>query len=219
MSAAPYRLVIFDFDGTLADSFGWFLDVFDEVADRFRFRRLDRERLDHLRGLSTQDLLRHHGVPLWKVPMIAAHARTLQAHTLKTQPAHGIAVFAGMDAVVTGLRARSVRLALVSSNARGNIERILPPHTMTAFDHVACGASLFGKTAKFRAALKTTGVEARHALAIGDEVRDIEAARQAGMASGAVTWGYAAADRLRLERPDHVFDRPEAITDLFDAAD
>lgn len=209
-----YRLVIFDFDGTLADSFGWFLDVFDEVADRFRFRRLDRDRLDEFRGLSTRDLLRHHGVPVWKVPMIAAHARTLQGRHLDAIP-----VFTGMEAVVAGLRGQGIILALVTSNAHANIAHILGPRMLDAFSHVACGASLLGKAAKFRAALKATGTAAGDALAIGDELRDIEAARATGIASGAVSWGYASPERLRAEAPDHVFACPSDITDLFSVPD
>ncbi len=206
-----YRLVIFDFDGTLADSFGWFLDVFDEIADRFRFRRLDRDRIDHLRGLSTAELLRHHGVPLWKVPMIAAHARRLQGRNLEA-----ITVFAGMEAVVSRLQGQGIHLALVTSNAHANVTRILAPQTLSAFSHVSCGASLLGKTAKFRAVLKAARVAPGDALAIGDELRDIEAARATGIAAGAVSWGYALPERLRREAPDHVFDQPQDITDVFE---
>ena len=214
MTVPRYRLVIFDFDGTLADSFGWFLDVFDAVADRFRFRRLDRDRVDHFRSLSTRDLLDHHGVPLWKVPMIAANARRLQGQDLDA-----ITVFAGMRDVVADLRARGVTLALVTSNAHANIARVLGPETMAAFTHVSCGASLLGKTNKFRAVLKAAGIDALDALAIGDELRDMEAARATGMACGAVGWGYALPERLRREGPDHFFDRPQDITDLFNAVD
>ena len=66
-----HRLALFDFDGTLADSQDWFLGIFDQVADRFGYRRLapgDRERL---RGLETKAILHDLGVPTWKLPMIA----------------------------------------------------------------------------------------------------------------------------------------------------
>jgi phosphoglycolate phosphatase len=49
------------------------------------------------------------------------------------------------------------------------------------------------------------------AIAIGDEVRDIEAARAAGAACGAVTWGYAAPETLRALQPDLLFERMEDI--------
>jgi phosphoglycolate phosphatase len=210
MTAPHYKLVIFDFDGTLADSFGWFLDVFDQVADHFHFRRLDRTRIDDFRGQSTRELLAHHGVPLWKVPMIAAHARRLQGRHLDA-----ITVFAGMAEVVAALHDRGVALALVSSNAPENITQVLGAETMARFRHIACGASLLGKTAKFRGVLKALNTDAPDTLAIGDEIRDIEAAHAAGMKAGAVTWGYALPERLRRERPDHLFEQPHQITDLF----
>jgi phosphoglycolate phosphatase len=70
-----HRLVLFDFDGTLADSLDWFLGIFDQVAERYGFRHLapgDRERL---RGLETRAILRDLGVPAWKLPLIARHLR------------------------------------------------------------------------------------------------------------------------------------------------
>ena len=86
---------------------------------------------------------------------------------------------------------------------------------MAAFDHVSCGASLLGKTVRFRAVLTAAHIDAGDAVAIGDELRDVEAARATGMASGAVGWGYALPERLRREGPDHFFETPSQITDLF----
>ncbi|MCZ7657424.1 MAG: HAD family hydrolase, partial [Xanthobacteraceae bacterium] len=72
-------------------------------------------------------------------------------------------------------------------------------------DVFACGASLFGKAAKFRAVLKQTGIAAGAGIAIGDEMRDAEAAAAAGIAFGAVAWGYAAADALAGTKPAVLF--------------
>ena len=49
------------------------------------------------------------------------------------------------------------------------------------------------------------------AIAIGDEVRDIEAARAVGLACGAVTWGYAAREALIALEPDLLIERMEDI--------
>ena len=59
--------------------------------------------------------------------------------------------------------------------------------------------------------LKRAGIGAAEAIAIGDETRDIEAARAAGIACGAVTWGYAARQALIDRKPDLVFERVEDI--------
>jgi phosphoglycolate phosphatase len=76
-SHMPYRLVAFDFDGTLADSFGWFVNAMGPVADRYRFRRADPADMEMLRGLSGHELLKYLRLAKWKLPIVAAHVRRL----------------------------------------------------------------------------------------------------------------------------------------------
>jgi phosphoglycolate phosphatase len=200
-----HRLALFDFDGTLADSQGWFLGVFDQVADRFGYRRLrpgDRERL---RGLDTRAILGELGVPVWKLPLIAGHLRKLAARDIAQ-----IRLFPGAAATLADLQSGGVEVAVVSSNAEANVRRVLGP----AARHVrrfACGAGLFGKAAKVRTVLRATGTAARDAVLIGDEARDIDAARAAGTASAAVAWGYADPEFLRSRAPTLFFARMEEI--------
>lgn len=203
-----YKLVIFDFDGTLADSFPWFLDVFDILAERFKFRKLDRSNLDALRRMDNRELLKALDVPMWKVPMIGAHAKAMQGQNLDK-----IKLFDGIAHMLDELRRRGVQIAVVTSNSRENVEKVLGPSAAN-ISHYECGASLFGKAGKFRSAMKAASVTASETLSIGDEVRDIEAARECGIAVGAVSWGYAAPDRLEAERPDFVFSRPGDILSL-----
>ena len=61
-----YRLAIFDFDGTLADSFHLFLDAWTHAAQRYGFRAVDTTDLDRLRRLGARDIVAEAGLPLWK---------------------------------------------------------------------------------------------------------------------------------------------------------
>ncbi len=54
----PYKLVIFDFDGTLADSITWFLEAFNDLAERHRFRKASPEEIEELRGQSSREIVR-----------------------------------------------------------------------------------------------------------------------------------------------------------------
>lgn len=202
-----YRLVIFDFDGTLADSSGWVRGVLNDVARRYGFRTLTADEFTMLRGQDSRAIVRYLGVPMWRMPLIAAHMRGLMR-----RDAGRIALFGGVDALLRGLADRGVTLAIVSSNAEDNVRRILGPENAGLIAHYECGASIFGKRSRFRRVLRRTGIPTGEAVAIGDETRDIEAAALEGLASGAVAWGYATPELLRRQGPTLLFDSVEHMT-------
>jgi phosphoglycolate phosphatase len=202
----PTTLAIFDLDGTLADSLPWFRRHVNDVADRFGFRRVGEDDIEPLRRMGPREILEHLGVPRWKVPMIARHMRRLKAAHIGDIP-----LFPGVDAMLRAVRDGGVRLALVSSDHEANARRQLGDANAALFSDFACGAALFGKAVKFRRVVRRAGVDPAGVIAIGDEVRDIEAARAAGIACAAVTWGYAAPETLRGLRPDLVFERMQDI--------
>ena len=206
-----YKLVIFDFDGTLADTFPWFTAVLNDVAARYRFRRVEAHEVDGLRGYSARQLLDHLGIKPWKLPFIARHMRRLATDDGEPAP-----LFPGCDAMLRELSAAGFVLAIVSSNTERNIRRALGPELSALFSHFACGAGLFGKAAKFRQIARRAGVEHDLCLCIGDEIRDGEAAREAGMAFGAVGWGFTSPAAPEALAPEFLFaDRGEIVPRLF----
>ncbi|MBH5398141.1 HAD family hydrolase [Bradyrhizobium sp. CNPSo 4010] len=203
----PYALAIFDLDGTLADSFPWFLRTINDVADRFGFRRVADDEIEELRHASSREILSRLEVPLWKLPAIARHARRLKA-----EAAAEISLFAGVETMLRSLADSGVQLALVTSDSEANAREKLGD-AAALFSHFDCAASLFGKPAKFRRVVRRAGIAPDKVISIGDEVRDIEAARAVGIACGAVCWGYAAPAALRALGPDHVFERMDEIAE------
>ena len=118
-----YRLIIFDFDGTLADSFTWAAGVVNQFADQYGFRRIDPSEHETLRVLDAKTLMQQLGVPMWKVPIMAAHV-----HRLMGQQIDPSRLFDGIDhASLQCLHASGAVLAVVSSNAEQNIRRVLGP--------------------------------------------------------------------------------------------
>ena len=201
-----YKLVVFDFDGTLADTFPWFARAVNGVADRYGFRRVDEQEGERLRSMGAREIVRHLGVPAWKLPLIARHMRALAARDID-----GLHLFDGIGVVLQSLAGAGLTLAVVSSNAEGNVRRVLGPDLASLISHYSCGASVFGKAATFRRVLRASGVRAAEAICIGDEIRDLEAARASGLAFGAVAWGFTRVDALRALSPDLVFLRPADV--------
>lgn len=202
----PYRLVVLDFDGTLADSFDWFCTVLNGVADRYGFRRVHPDETEALRGLTASAIIRHLGVPRWKLPAIARHMHALAARDIDR-----LHLFPGVPEMLADLAAAGVVVALLSSNTRENVERVLGPENGAGIAHYACGASLFGKARRLERLLGRIGVAPAQTLCIGDELRDLEAARTVGCAFGAVSWGYTRADALAAAGPDLMFSDPAGI--------
>ena len=204
----PIRLVIFDFDGTLSDSGDWFVSVAPELARIFSFRMVEPDEVEQLRHMSSRDVIKLLGISRWKLPFIAWYVRWLVGRNVGQ-----IELFPGTPNLLAELKATGVRIALVTSNSEDNARRILGPENAALIEYYACGSSLFGKAPKFRKTLKKLGIAADQALAVGDETRDVDAAREVGMRAGSVLWGYAAETVLTTLKPDALFREPQDILD------
>jgi phosphoglycolate phosphatase len=203
-----YRLVIFDFDGTLADTFPWFVRVVNDVADRYRFKRVAPHEVETLRGLGAREIMRHLGVPRWKLPLIAGHMRKRKAREIAQ-----VGLFPGAGGILQTLATSGIRIALVSSNAEANVRAMLGPTNSALISYFECGASVFGKRVRFRRILRHSGISASDALCIGDEIRDADAAERTGIAFGAVAWGFTRPEALLALGPAEFFHRIDDIAE------
>lgn len=207
-SPTPIRLVIFDFDGTLSDSGDWFLSVVDQLAKRFKFRTVKHGEVEMLRHKSSREVIQYLGIARWKLPLIARHVRQLVWRN-----AHEIELFPGTPDLLERVAAMGVKIALVTSNSEANARKILGAEHAARIEFYACGSSLFGKAPKFRRVLRKMGIPASDTLSIGDETRDVDAARETGMRAGSVLWGYASEEVLTALEPDALFRTPQDILD------
>jgi len=195
-----YQLIVFDSDGTLADTLPWMRSVFNELAEEHGFRRVEPQDYERLRNLHGAALLRELGLPLWKLPrVVSAMRRRMTEHTGQLSP------FPGISKALARLAAGGAQLAIVSSNSRENVERVLGVEDANRIAHWSCGVSMMGKAAKLRQVVRQSGVPKERAIYIGDEIRDAEAAAKAGIVFGAVTWGQHGTDVLGAQEPTEMF--------------
>lgn len=194
-----YKMIIFDFDGTLADSFPWFADNINKAAQMFHFTPVKTEDHDYLRQLGPTEVMTHLKIKWWKVPFISMYMRKLMTIDLER-----IQLFENIDILLEQLNKKDLSLALVSSNSQENVQKVLGDKS-SYFSFFECGSSIFGKPKKFGQLLKQTGLKPDEVLCIGDEIRDIEAARSLKMHAGSVTWGYAKTEALEQRKPHYIF--------------
>ncbi len=197
--ARPFA--IFDFDGTVADSFAESLLSYNRIAPRLRLRTVRDEELPSLRRMTAGQLLQVLGIPMWKLPrlMIAVRA-DLHDHF------HSVAPIPGVADALAELDRAGCHLAIVTSNSEDNVRNFLGRHRIDSFETVVAGASIFGKGTRLKRLLKNARAEGRPSVYVGDTVPDIRAAREAGLAAVAVTWGFSDKQPLAAENPDDLIE-------------
>lgn len=203
-----YRLALFDFDGVLADSAAWFVAQLPDLAQRHGFRSPDAAEIERLRKLPTRDVMKSLGVSPLRLPGIAADLRRRMA-----SDADQIELFEGVPQMLRRLHDGGVRVAVVSSNSEPNVRAVLGA-SASLVSALSCGSSLFGKGRRFSSLLGKLNLEPAQACAVGDEVRDIEAAHKTGIAAVAVAWGYGAPEALSAAGPHYLATAPAQVAEF-----
>jgi phosphoglycolate phosphatase len=204
----PFKLVLWDFDGTLADSLPTAVGIFNRLAPEMGFKPL--EDLAAARGLPMRQLLRQQGISLWRLPRLIRKYQAAAAHE-----AHQLKLVPGLDTVLANLRSGGVRLGVLSSNREDNIRSCLRANAVEQnFSFVIGYPRLFGKSKALKRILRTERMDRFDVLYIGDELRDVEAAKKAGVAAAAVTWGFQTAELLRTGAPDYLVSRVDELPAL-----
>jgi phosphoglycolate phosphatase len=201
----PFRLAIFDFDGTLADSVPWFRASFQDMVARFDLAPVRDDEIEGLRSLSAREIMARLNVSMWQLPAIVSDMRQR-----KLAAAGEISLFEGVPAMLEQLRHHGIKTAIVSSDSEVSVRQVLGPHA-GLIDRFDCGAAMFGKHWRFRRVARRLGIKPSDAICIGDELRDIDAAKAAGMNSGAVAWGYALNTALQAAGPTHLYTSVEEM--------
>lgn len=204
-----YKLLIFDFDGTLANSFPWVVAILDELAEKFNAIPVDHSKLDELKSYPPRKIMKMHNISIWKLPAILKFTRS----RMKTN-GESIRCFEGVDAMLQKLKDNDIRMALVTTNTCETVRRVLGDDLYNLFHHFEDKVSLFGKPAALKRIIRKSGLERSEMLAIGDEIRDVEAAKKVNIPFGAVSWGFSNLEVMASHSPEHIFTEMGQIVDL-----
>ncbi|WP_234497939.1 HAD hydrolase-like protein [Vibrio maritimus] len=194
-----YKLVIFDFDGTVTDSFPVFLSILSKVTNKYNLYSVDvnnHKEVEMFRSMNTLNILKKLGVTKVKLPFVVSYTRALMY-----EHCDNIRLIPEVIVAAKELSSYGVKVAIVSSSTNSYIASVLGEHDMSIFDEIASGVSIFGKASKIKAICRRAGIEGKDAILIGDEVRDEAAAAAANIHFTAVLWGYNNASSFNDKTP------------------
>jgi phosphoglycolate phosphatase-like HAD superfamily hydrolase len=204
-------ILIFDFDGVLADTRPFMLQTAGEICTQLGYpctpTPADQEALE---AMSFDNLGRQLGIPEEKVPEFTR--RNLIAFNTHPEP---MPAFNGIEQVIPQLATR-FRLGLVTGNGEGVVRKYLEYHGLKSYFEVVLSLEEPGsRVEKIQRILATLGNGTGRAYMIGDAVSDIHAARQAGISSVAVAWGHQSLSKLRKAEPDIIIEKPADLLTVF----
>ncbi|KPN95369.1 HAD-IA family hydrolase [Lysinibacillus sp. ZYM-1] len=203
------KYIIFDFDGTLADSTAVFASAWNTLAQKYKFKGIELKEIDTLKKLSISERSKLFDFPMYKLPMILP-----QFYKLYRQSLNDVHLFEGMKEVLLEIDRRGYKILIISSNSKDNILEFLKMNGIHCVADVLCSNRIFGKDKVMRKFLQESNVSSSDVLYIGDEQRDIIACKKAGIPIIWVEWGYDAIEVIQKEEPEYKVATPEEILEI-----
>lgn len=202
------KTLIFDFDGTIADSFELALDI---AHDLLGIERFDEKEIARLRGMPPSKIVRELRIPITRLPRLILKGRQkMHERMAEVHP------FPGMPEILHALHTGGYHLLVMSSNSERNVRTFLRANNLESyFDGVYGGVALFNKAAALRKVIRRNRLVTADCFYIGDEVRDIVAATKVQVEPVAVSWGYQTAAALEKYHPYAVAKTPADFMRIF----
>lgn len=205
-----YQAIIFDMDGTLVDSFSFFLGTLNQLAKKHKFKSVELHEVEQYKHLSPKEIMKEMNVSRWKLPWIAKDF--IQLMKDRDEEIH---LFEGMRDHLIELHKQGYTLAIITSNSKENCQNVLGKELCELFSHIDGGSSIFGKAKRIKRVLNILNLNKEQAIYVGDQTTDGEAAHKAGIDFAAVGWGYTSAEKLKTIQPKVVLNDLATMKEFF----
>ena len=203
------KSVIFDFDGTIADTLPIAIECAESVLGDLG---LTDEKINRYKNMTVRQLINELDVPYHRIPKYVVIARSFIKQNIPK-----ITVFQGLTEVIKQLHDSGYRLYIVSSNSVENINTILSNNELNQyFESIVGGVGVFGKTIALKSTIKKYKIDKKTCIYIGDEVRDIKASNKVGLSIISVTWGFNGEQILSSNKPDFIAKEPADIVRIIE---
>lgn len=189
--------VIFDFDGTLANTVELVVEIYNEHADEFNVKKVSKEDYSKLRKLGYKKSMKHLGISWYKVPRLMTTLRSaMKKQMTEVEP------YEGIKPILNELKERGVFLGILTSNDSSLVQTFLDQHDFPVFDFLVSEKTLFGKEKALHRIMERHNLDKNRVIYIGDEPRDVVSSKKAGIKIFGVTWGLGGLESMESSKPD-----------------
>ena len=203
------KCLIFDFDGTIADTLPFAVNTAIELNRELKLMDEDKINIEKFRGMSSEDFFK--SLEISKFKLFLYTFKFLRRMNSKIE---GLVTFEGIPQVLKDLKEKNIKLGIITTNTRRMVKKFIRDDQVEYFDFIKQCYFMFGKSRMLKFTVSKLGLKPEEVIYIGDETRDIKAAKKVGIKSAAVTWGYNVESILSETNPDYVIRRPVELLHL-----
>jgi len=203
------KILIFDFDGTIADTFATIVTICNQLADEYNFHKITMSEAQVMKNNTLKETIQQLNIPLLKIPIIITKAKTALFKDITN-----IRLIDGLKDVLIQLDQLGVQMGILTSNSTQNVEGFLKNHGLDVFDFVNSTSKIWSKDVNIKKVITAHNFNLDEVIYVGDETRDADAARRVGIKIASVTWGYNSPKVLSAQNPDYLITKPEQLLDI-----
>jgi phosphoglycolate phosphatase len=204
------KVIIFDFDGTIADTVDALVTIANRLAREFGYIPINSQELALLRNLTAREIIKYSGVSLFKIPFLVKKVKGELKHNI-----HELHLINGIKAALVELHDQGYHLGIITSNSQENVHEFLKCHKLDhLFDFIYSGVTIFGKTTIINNVLRQKQFKPEAVIYVGDETRDVESAKKANIKVIAVSWGFNSSEALGKQNPDFLIHDPSELVSV-----
>ncbi|MBE9224237.1 HAD-IA family hydrolase [Phormidium sp. LEGE 05292] len=204
------KVIIFDFDGTVADTFDALVTISNNLAPEFGYLPATPEEISTIKDLTTREIIQQSGVAIYKLPFII---RKIIAEL--NNKIHTLSPVEGIKTALVELKNQGNQLGIITSNDKENVQVFLQNNELLdLFDFIYSGTRIFGKSRVINNFLRQANLRPAEIVYVGDETRDIEAAKKSNIKVIAVSWGFNSRNILKQQKPDFLIEHPQQLVEV-----
>lgn len=201
------KVILFDFDGTIADTYQAIATITNQLSDEFGYKALNQEELLLIKNLSSREIVKLSEISVFKLPFLVRRVRW----ELSKEIADLVSI-PNINRVLFKLKHLGYVLGIVTSNNQENVDIFLEKNQLAhLFDYVYSGTAIFGKHRVLNQVIREHKLNKSEVIYVGDETRDIRSARKSQIPVIAVSWGFNAAEILNEHQPDYLVNNPAEL--------
>jgi phosphoglycolate phosphatase-like HAD superfamily hydrolase len=203
-------ILIFDFDGVLADTLQLMLTYAGQVCQELGYScEPTQADLEALERMEFSEYGRQLGIPEEKIGTFVT--RNFELFLNHKEP---LAITPGLEPILTELSTKTT-LAIVTGNSKKVVGKFLKTYGLKEkFRIMLCAEDQGNRVDKINKIQDLLSSQCGEVYMIGDAVSDIRSARKAGVKSVAVAWGHQSQQKLAAEHPDYLVESPEDLLSL-----